>query len=101
MRGDREAGIMTFSVRDGPEKVFRISLAMITVAYTYAIGMGFLCPILWRKAAIVLSHAFLLWLTWEKTNEVVDMNDSKQLMEFYMFIWKLFYAEYALLPLIV
>ena len=52
----------------------------------------------WSKVATVAIHAgmaLLLYLRAQRT----DLEDSKEIYDCYMFVWKLFYAEYLFLPL--
>ena len=54
---------------------------------------------LWSKIATVLAHGVmgsLLLLRARKT----DLQQSKSIYSCYMFVWKLFYAEYLFIPLL-
>jgi len=97
--GDEKAGLKTLSIRIGTEKVFQAGLAILGVAYAGAVAVGFTCTHGWSRVVTVTAHAGLVSLLAWKAREV-DCRNPQALYTFYMFIWKLFYIEYALLPLI-
>lgn len=90
IEGDRRFRIGTFAVRFGASTVLRVSQVILTVAYsgltaavaasgvrpTGAVGLG----------AFHCGAVFCLWI-WPKTS-------------FYRFIWRLFFLEYLLFPLV-
>ncbi|KAF5456336.1 hypothetical protein F2P56_025831 [Juglans regia] len=47
----------------------------------------------------VLGHAILASTLWNRAKSV-DLSSKAAITSFYMFIWKLFYAEYLLIPLV-
>jgi homogentisate phytyltransferase/homogentisate geranylgeranyltransferase len=97
--GDRRFSIRTFTVRLGPEPVFRLGLAALTVAYA---GMVIAGPILLRGYVqpVVLSggHIAALALLWYWAR-LADPHDHTGFTRFYMRVWALFFLEYVLLPL--
>ena len=98
--GDEGAGVRTLSVALGPRFVFRTCLVLLGAAYAAAMVVGLLCTTHWWSAYVtVASHAILGSRLFQLSADV-DVGSSKSLYELYMFIWKLFYAEYALLPFI-
>ena len=98
--GDEGAGVRTLSVALGPRFVFRTCLVLLGAAYAAAMVVGLLCTTHWWSAYVtVASHAILGSRLFQLSADV-DLGSSKSLYELYMFIWKLFYAEYALLPFI-
>ena len=84
---------------DITHKVFQAGLAILGVAYAGAVAVGFTCTHGWSRVVTVTAHAGLVSLLAWKAREV-DCRNPQALYTFYMFIWKLFYIEYALLPLI-
>jgi len=56
--------------------------------------------VLWSKIATVSLHALLGYLLLWRARKT-DLNNSSAIYDCYMFCWKLFYAEYLLIPLIV
>lgn len=98
--GDKKAGLQTFSVRLGPKLIFRACIGLLLTAYVSAIGVGLLCCNTgWSRIITTAAH-FVLGTVLLDRSKKVDVDSSDSLYGFYMFIWKLFYAEYLLLPLI-
>ncbi|XP_044970928.1 probable homogentisate phytyltransferase 1, chloroplastic isoform X2 [Hordeum vulgare subsp. vulgare] len=97
--GDRIFGIKSFSVRLGQKKVFWICVGLLEMAYGVAMLMGAASSCLWSKYATVVSHAVLAAILW-KCARSVDLTSKSAITSFYMFIWKLFYAEYLIIPLV-
>jgi homogentisate phytyltransferase/homogentisate geranylgeranyltransferase len=97
IEGDRRFSIRTFTVRLGPEKVFRAGLAALAVAYA---GMIVLGPLFLDVDAVVLvvGHlgAVALLVYWARSAEP---RNRVQFTQFYMRVWALFFLEYLLVPL--
>ena len=98
--GDEGAGVRTLSVALGPRFVFRTCLVLLGAAYAAAMVVGLLCTTHWWSAYVTVASHAILGSRLFQLSAVVDVGSSKSLYELYMFIWKLFYAEYALLPFI-
>jgi homogentisate phytyltransferase/homogentisate geranylgeranyltransferase len=95
IRGDRQYRIATFTVRLGPERAARLGLAALTLAYA---GMVVLGPLLVSDAQPVVlagghAAALALLLVWARR---ADPADPVAFTAFYMRVWALFFAEYAL-----
>ncbi|XP_047338758.1 homogentisate phytyltransferase 1, chloroplastic [Impatiens glandulifera] len=99
IQGDKIFGIRSFSVRLGQERVFWICITLLEMAYGVAILVGASSSCLWSKYITVLGHIILGTLLWIRARSI-DFNDKNSITSFYMFIWKLFYAEYLLIPLV-
>ncbi|XP_078163015.1 homogentisate phytyltransferase 1 [Carex rostrata] len=99
IEGDRIFGIRSFSVRLGQKRVFWICVYLLEIAYTVAMLMGATSSSLWSKLIIILGHAFLASNLWNRARSL-DLANKSDITSFYMFIWKLFYAEYLLIPLV-
>lgn len=97
--GDKIFGIRSFTVRLGQERVFWTCITLLEVAYGVAILVGSVSSCLWSKVLTVLGHALLGSLLWSRAKSV-DLKSKAAITSFYMFIWKLFYAEYLLIPLV-
>lgn len=97
--GDRIFGIHSFTVRLGQKPIFWTCVYLLEMAYTVAIVIGATSTCLWSKFATVLGHAVLASILWNKARSV-NLTSNTAITSFYMFIWKLFYAEYFLVPLI-
>jgi homogentisate phytyltransferase / homogentisate geranylgeranyltransferase len=95
--GDRQFRIATFTVRLGPRRAARLGVSALVVAYA---GMIVLGPLLVDDAdSLVLAGghalALALLLAWAARADPDDFG------AFYMRVWALFFAEYALVPLAV
>jgi len=96
--GDRRFRIMTFTVRLGARPVLRLGLAALAVAY---LGMAVLGPLLVETAdpaVLAASHLAALGLLWHWSRSL-DPADPAAFTRFYMRVWRLFFLEYALVPL--
>jgi homogentisate phytyltransferase/homogentisate geranylgeranyltransferase len=98
IEGDRRYSIRTFTVRLGPERVFRAGLAALLIAYA---GMVLVAPPLLIDYAnpLVLAggHALAaaLLLHWART---ANPRYHTKFTRFYMRVWGLFFLEYLLVP---
>ena len=98
--GDRRFRIATFTLRLGAGRVLRIGLAALTLAY---LGMALAGPSCSSPASRRCSRAptsprsRALWAFSART----DAARSGFVHPFYMRVWKLFFLEYALVPLAV
>jgi len=98
VKGDESAGVRTLSVRIGPEAVFRVCIALLGAAYAAGVAYGLLaCTGPLSRGVTTLGHAALGALLLRRS-AAVDVRRGAELTGHYMFIWKLFYAEYALIP---
>ncbi|RYR77052.1 hypothetical protein Ahy_A01g001533 isoform B [Arachis hypogaea] len=99
IEGDRIFGIQSFSVRLGQQRVFWICVSLLEVAYGVALMVGAASPCLWSKIITGVGHAAMALILWFRAKSV-DFKNKASITSFYMFIWKLFYAEYLLIPLV-
>jgi homogentisate phytyltransferase/homogentisate geranylgeranyltransferase len=92
VEGDRRFSVLTFSVRFGPEPMTRVALALLTAAYVAMAAAG---PALDGVSAPVwvAGHAAALALLWRWSRRRGDFE------RFYMRVWRLFFLEYAVVPL--
>nr|WIL06376.1 umbelliferone dimethylallyl transferase [Kitagawia praeruptora] len=96
VEGDKAFGNLTFSVRYGKEKVFSLCLSILLIAYGSAVVLGATSSLLICKLVSVIGHttlASLLMLRAKSTN----LDDPESTQSFYMFLFKLLYAEYVLI----
>jgi homogentisate phytyltransferase/homogentisate geranylgeranyltransferase len=98
--GDKKAGVQTLSVRLGQERVFWLCIALLEVAYISAAGVSLFSERLWRRVAGVVAHAVVGGLIWWRAKRT-NLKESQSIYACYMDVWKAFYAEYLLLPLLV
>nr|ABB70124.1 homogentisate phytyltransferase VTE2-1 [Allium ampeloprasum] len=97
--GDKIFGIHSFSVRLGQERVFWICIYLLEMAYTVVMVVGATSSCLWSKCLTVIGHAILGSLLWNRARSHGPMTKTT-ITSFYMFVWKLFYAEYLLIPFV-
>ncbi|WCJ30363.1 Homogentisate geranylgeranyltransferase chloroplastic [Euphorbia peplus] len=98
--GDRDFGIESFSVSLGQERVFWLCVNMLFLAYGAAVVIGASSlTFLPNKLITVLGHSTLALILWVQAQSV-DVTSKSSITSFYMFIWKLFYAEYFLIPFV-
>jgi homogentisate phytyltransferase/homogentisate geranylgeranyltransferase len=98
--GDRRFRIATFTLRVGPGRVLAIGLAALSVAY---LGMALAGPFLLdscQPLVLAATHLAALGVLW-RLGATTDPRDRDSFTRFYMRVWKLFFLEYALVPLAV
>jgi homogentisate phytyltransferase/homogentisate geranylgeranyltransferase len=98
--GDRRFRIATFTLRVGAPTVMRLGLAALTVAY---VAMAVAGPLLLddcQPVVLAAGHLAALAVLWRMAART-DPHDRASFTAFYMGVWKLFFAEYALVPLAV
>ena len=91
--GDRAHRIFTFTLRLGPQRVFRLGMAALALGY---VGMAVLGPLLVDDAdpvALAVGHlaALAVLLVWAR-------RAFDDFTGFYMRVWGLFFCEYLLVP---
>jgi homogentisate phytyltransferase/homogentisate geranylgeranyltransferase len=95
--GDRRFRIATFTLRLGAERVMRIAMGALTAAY---LGMAVAGPLVLESCQPVVlaaGHLAALALLWRMSRK----SGRRSFTRFYMGVWKLFFLEYALVPLAV
>ncbi|KAJ6732260.1 HOMOGENTISATE SOLANESYLTRANSFERASE CHLOROPLASTIC [Salix purpurea] len=97
--GDRDFGIQSFSVSLGQERVFWICVNMLLISYGAAVAVGASSTFLPSKLITIFGHCTLAFILWFRAR-LVDLTSKDSITSFYMFIWKLFYAEYFLVPFV-
>ncbi|XP_022729299.1 homogentisate phytyltransferase 1, chloroplastic-like [Durio zibethinus] len=99
IEGDKIFGIRSYTVRLGQERVFWTCISLLEMAYGVSILVGATSSYTWSKVITVLGHSILALILWIRAKSV-DLKSKAAITSCYMFIWKLFYAEYFLIPLI-
>ncbi|XP_017222180.1 umbelliferone 6-dimethylallyltransferase, chloroplastic [Daucus carota subsp. sativus] len=98
--GDEAFGNQTYSVRHGKKKVFVICISVLLINYGFAVVSGaVLSSLLLSKLVTVVGHCTLASLLWRRAKSL-DLDDDSAVESLYMFLWKLFTAEYALIQFI-
>ena len=97
IEGDRRFAIRTFTVRLGPERVFRIGLAALALAYGGMIVLGPLLldvnDVVWVGGHVGAAALLAYWAT------RANPRNRVQFTRFYMRVWALFFLEYPLVPI--
>ncbi|KAJ6435479.1 HOMOGENTISATE SOLANESYLTRANSFERASE CHLOROPLASTIC [Salix viminalis] len=99
IEGDKIFGIRSFTVRLGQNRVFWTCISLLEIAYAVAILVGATSSYTWSKCITILGHGILASILWKRAKSV-DLKSKASITSCYMFIWKLFYAEYLLIPLV-
>uniref|UniRef100_A0A7S0N765 Uncharacterized protein n=1 Tax=Chlamydomonas leiostraca TaxID=1034604 RepID=A0A7S0N765_9CHLO len=119
-KGDSRAGVRTLTVRLGPTKVFWACIWILTAAYGGACAYSLWAALshtsgaaaaasaaaggaagIWaRTAASIAGHLGMAALLWQRAKKV-NTERRQDLADCYMYVWKLFYAEYILIPLLL
>lgn len=97
--GDRQYQINTFTLRIGQQSVFSLAIGLLIACYLGMVGVGIVgLPGVHRPLliAVHLLGAITLWVRSRR----VDLQSQSAISQCYQFIWKLFYLEYLLFPLI-
>nr|GEW44402.1 UbiA prenyltransferase family [Tanacetum cinerariifolium] len=97
VEGDKINGINSFASRFGPKRVFWICVWLLEMVYAVAILTGISSARFWIRLIMVTGHSILGFILWRNAN-LVDLNNKEAIESFYLFIWKLYCAEYLLVP---
>ncbi|MEF3274929.1 MAG: homogentisate phytyltransferase [Chloroflexus sp.] len=95
-RGDRLYQIETLTTRWGPQRVLQLGRLLLTVCYLLPIGVGLWSLPAFAAGFLALSHALVITLFWLVSLRV-DLRQQQSITSFYMFLWGIFYTEFALL----
>lgn len=91
--GDSHAGLNTLSVRWGTHNVFWTCIGLLETAYSAAVVIFMMRG----STFVALAHGVLAVSLFFRARQA-DMESSSSIYACYMDVWKLFYAEYLLLP---
>ena len=97
IEGDRAYRIATYSVRLGGATVLRAGLALLGAAY---VGIAVAAPFLLDGVAaayLAVSHLAALGALLAAARRT-DPADRAAFTDFYMFVWRLFFLEYVIVP---
>ncbi|KAJ4809290.1 Digeranylgeranylglyceryl phosphate synthase [Rhynchospora pubera] len=101
VEGDRKFQISTLATKLGVRNIALLGSGLLLANYLVAIFVAFYLPQEFRQSIMVPAHALLasglIFQAWilEQANYTKDA-----ILQFYRFIWNLFYAEYLVFPLI-
>ncbi|MDY6786092.1 MAG: homogentisate phytyltransferase [Cyanobacteriota bacterium] len=97
--GDKQYNIATLTLILGKPTILKLAWGIISLCYVGLILAALLGLLDVNIPVLVASHSVLLGiLGWRSQN--VDLNNKAEIAQFYQFIWKLFFLEYLLFPLV-
>src|SRR3954468_7180072 len=95
VEGDRRYAIATFSVRLGARPVFALGLAVLTIGELGMATVGAALLSGANTAVLVGGHLAALAVLWASAART-DLADRPAITRFYLRVWTLFFAEYAI-----
>ncbi|MEB3232669.1 MAG: homogentisate phytyltransferase [Leptolyngbyaceae bacterium] len=97
LEGDRQYQITTFTLKLGVPAVFNLARGVITLCYGGMVAASLLvAPVDWISS---LFHTGILGLFWLLSLRV-NLQDRAAIARFYQFIWRLFFLEYLVFPIL-
>lgn len=96
--GDRLHAIETFTTRLGKRRALDLGRAVLTLCYALPIGLALASLPGGDALFLLVSHAAIVALFWAVSGRV-NLGQQRSVASFYMFLWGLFYAEFAVLSL--
>jgi homogentisate phytyltransferase/homogentisate geranylgeranyltransferase len=96
--GDRQFQINTLTIQLGSRPVFNLSRWVLTVCYSLMVVSTILGWISVQPFLLLSTHLGLLSAVWIYSSRI-DLQDNRQVSQFYQFIWKLFFLEYLIFPI--
>jgi homogentisate phytyltransferase / homogentisate geranylgeranyltransferase len=108
VKGDHLSNVRTFSVRLGPARVYRWMQKLLTTLF-WAVGLALFrgsamgtSGNMWARGGRVIagSCSMLAGFSVQREAAPVDPENPKEVYQFYMHLWKLFYLSYLVLPLL-
>mmetsp|Transcript_11568 Transcript_11568/g.17788 ORF Transcript_11568/g.17788 Transcript_11568/m.17788 type:complete len:388 (-) Transcript_11568:3486-4649(-) len=102
--GDEQAKVRTFSVRIGQKRIFKSMKRLLSVLFLL-FGIGFIrggLDTTVRTTAVIRmiigTFALVAGISVKMKANNVNPEDSKEVYQYYMYLWKLFYGSYLMLP---
>ncbi|KAJ0744726.1 putative homogentisate phytyltransferase [Helianthus annuus] len=99
IKGDEMHGIKSLASQIGPERMFWSCIWLLGMAYGVSIFVGATSSSTWSRYATILGHLATVLALWTRVKSV-DLKNMASTSSMYLFLWKLFYVEYLLLPLV-
>lgn len=97
VRGDQLHATRTAPVRFGTRNVFWVCISLLLLDYSLALGyIAVTCDGLVRILTLLCQASFPVALLAHARD--TDLSKHADLVDMYMFVWKLFYAQYLLFP---
>lgn len=98
LEGDKQYNINTFTLVMGKLAVFNLSRGVISICYLGMMVAGLFWLTTLNVRFFITSHLVLLGLLWWRSRDV-NLEEKNAVVDFYQFIWKLFFLEYLLFPI--
>jgi homogentisate phytyltransferase/homogentisate geranylgeranyltransferase len=98
IEGDRRYRIATYSVRLGGAVVLRMGLGLLGAAYVGIAVAAWLLLDGWAAAFLCAAHLLALAALLVAAQRT-DVRDRDVFTGFYMFVWRLFFLEYVVVPI--
>lgn len=95
IKGDEQYHIATLGVRLGARRVMWICWTILSLCYGSMILAGFIGVPSLNNVIIVLGHA-VAFAVMGLRGRTLDLADGQAVYDYYMIIWKLFYAEFLI-----
>ncbi len=99
LEGDRQYKIQTFTIALGKSTVFNFTRWAVTIAYLSTICAGIWISPMINIWLMICAHLGLIGLLWWRS-QGIDLEQKESIADFYQFIWKLFFFEYLLFPIV-
>nr|GMD82725.1 homogentisate phytyltransferase 1, chloroplastic [Ipomoea batatas] len=97
--GDKLDGIQSLAILWGEKRVFMICVSLLEMSYLAAMLVGATLSNPWCKYLTVTSHAAMALILWNGVRSF-DYSGPAAYKSFYLFLWKLFSVEYALVQFV-
>ena len=104
MHGDRMYNIRSFTVRLGQTRVFSFAKNVLTALFGFCGGALLRLSAMAPEGSVALRRGLVGATCWAAAWSVnkgargINPEDSKEVYSYYMFLWKLFYLSYLVLP---
>jgi homogentisate phytyltransferase/homogentisate geranylgeranyltransferase len=97
--GDRQYHISTFTLKLGQRRVFNLARWIITICYLGLIVAALAGLPGINSWLLIGTHIVVIAVFWLRSFRV-NLHDKTAITRFYQFIWKLFFLQYILFPLV-
>jgi homogentisate phytyltransferase/homogentisate geranylgeranyltransferase len=94
--GDRHYNISTFTLKLGQRPVFNLARGVLSVCYLGIVAIALFLPGV-NAPFLILTHMVGLGLMGWRSDKL-DLQDKREVAQFYQFVWKLFFLEYLIFP---
>ncbi|KAL5710500.1 hypothetical protein ACHQM5_021054 [Ranunculus cassubicifolius] len=99
VEGDEAFGLRSPTTIFGRDKVFWSCVYLLMATYGGAAVLGATSPLLINKIITIVGHGVLAAVLWTRAKSV-NIKEPSETLAFYLFIWKLLYAEYFVIPFV-